>query len=747
MTKDQETTIQDFFQQEKYKNIIESIESILISEEDNNILKTYLAISYLCLGNNENYQTILLDLVLNSDEEDLINIAQYIFNLADVQVNKENFNLAIKLYQQGLEINPEYSPAYIKLAQLFTEQGDFDSAICLWEDFILQYPNIIISYEQLGLLWQNIHEYESSIKIYQKGLNIEENNLNILSNLAYCAVKTNKFYLSKKCLEKIIKLEPKSPQAYGELGYIYIHRNELNLGIKLWQKMLKKFPFQEYLNWYNNLQIPSENITLNINLIQALQNNQSQGEIALYIAHILFNKKQYILAINYYQIALENKIVDESLYQNLILSLFFTQQEAIFQHLIGDYLNQLSTINYQKSKEIVNLINKKIPVKIEENLVTNPVNYYEKASHWTKDKSIINSHYTEFNLENILSLKRPKNNGNNLHPSFYFSSEIELPKPFIINIENGRFYLREDEASSAVITPENWLIGDISPESPALSPNHPDSHPSKHSLLKTKFLPRCQWIKGTVIVLGGLLNNIYFHWLFDILPRIKLLELAKINFQDIDYFLVDNRTNFQQETLAIFGIPAEKIVPLSFPLHIQATNLIVPSFPGSIAWMPSWSCQYLKDKILEEKAIIKNPQKKIYISRNRSSNRRLINEKEVISLLLKHDFEIINLELLTVAKQAELLSQAKIVISPHGSGLSNLVFCQPKTKVIEIFAPNYVYPCYWLVSNLVDLDYYYLTGEIIGSKHFHQLLYSDSRFEDIYLNCQNLQQLLRTIEN
>jgi zinc transport system permease protein len=34
-----------------------------------------------------------------------------------------------------------------------------------------------------------------------------------------------------------------------------------------------------------------------------------------------------------------------------------------------------------------------------------------------------------------------------------------------------------------------------------------------------------------------LLNNVYFHWLFDILPRINLLELAGINYEDIDYWL------------------------------------------------------------------------------------------------------------------------------------------------------------------------------------------------------------------
>ncbi|WP_017292368.1 tetratricopeptide repeat protein [Geminocystis herdmanii] len=150
---------------------------------------------------------------------------------------------------------------------------------------------MIISYEQLGLLWQNIHEYESSINIYQQGLNIEYNNLSILSNLAYCYLQDNQLSLAKKSLEKIIKLEPNPIQAYGELGYIYILENNLNLGIQLWQKMLKKFPFQEYLNWYNNLQIPSDNITLNTNLIRSLQNHQNQGEIALYIAHLLFNKK------------------------------------------------------------------------------------------------------------------------------------------------------------------------------------------------------------------------------------------------------------------------------------------------------------------------------------------------------------------------------------------------------------------------------------------------------------------------
>ncbi|MBL1210489.1 glycosyltransferase 61 family protein [Geminocystis sp. GBBB08] len=737
--------LNSFFEKENYQNAIEYIENILVNDSDNNLLKIYLGLAYLCLGEEELSQTILLDLLLNSPQKELTIIAESIFNIADLKLDQQNTNFAIKLYQQGLEFNPQYIPAYLNLAQLFTQQSDYDSAVFLWQQLISIQPNLIISYENLGLLWQNIHEYNQAIFIYNQGLNINHRNLNILSNLAYCYLKTNQVYSGKQLLIKIIKIEPNFYQAYGELGYIYLLENDLDSAIKLWQKLIdyQSSIYQQYFNWYyREIEFFSSNnqgVQLNINLIKELKNNDNKGKIALNIAHLLFQQKNYLLAIKYYQIALNNNLESESGYYKLILSLLSTNQVDS----INIYQQKLSSINQVKSQEIINLINKSLSKeKQENNLVKAPQSYYETALDWAEKNSMINNNYIDFKLDHILFLKLPKTIDKNIHPSYYFPSTIELPKTFLVNIPNGRFYLQENEDSSAVITSENLLIGNLSPESPALSPNHPHSHPSKHSLLKTNFLPPIQQINGTVIILAGLLNNIYFHWLFDILPRINLLELANIDYDKVDYFLVDNRTNFQQETLELFGIPTHKILPLSFPLHIQATHLIIPSFPSSIAWMPSWSCSYLRDKILENKVNHNKEKKNLYISRSKSSNRRLINEQEVITILQKYDFDVVNLELLSVKQQAELLSQAEIVISPHGSALSNLVFCECNTKVIEIFAPNYVYPCYWLVSNLMNLDYYYLVGEIIGSKHFHQLLYPDSRFEDIYLNCQNLKLLL-----
>ena len=115
----------------------------------------------------------------------------------------------------------------------------------------------------------------------------------------------------------------------------------------------------------------------------------------------------------------------------------------------------------------------------------------------------------------------------------------------------------------------------------------------------------------------------------------------------------------------------------------------------------------------------------------------------MIEFLSDLGFQMVTLESLSVLEQAALLANAQVVISPHGGGLTNLVFCAPGTKVIEIFSPKFVYPCYWLVSNLVNLEYYYLLGKVPEGEYLHQLFYPNPRLEDIFVDLGELKQLLR----
>ena len=58
---------------------------------------------------------------------------------------------------------------------------------------------------------------------------------------------------------------------------------------------------------------------------------------------------------------------------------------------------------------------------------------------------------------------------------------------------------------------------------------------------------------------------------------------------------------------------------------------------------------------------------------------------------------------MSVVDQILLFQSAEFIISPHGAGLSNLLFCEPGTKVIELTPSVEVRPFFWMISDKLDL--------------------------------------------
>ena len=83
--------------------------------------------------------------------------------------------------------------------------------------------------------------------------------------------------------------------------------------------------------------------------------------------------------------------------------------------------------------------------------------------------------------------------------------------------------------------------------------------------------------------------------------------------------------------------------------------------------------------------------------------RTIDNIKLVSSFLVSHGFESIYLEGMSVTDQIVLFQNAEFIASPHGAGLSNLVFCEPGTKVIEFMPRLEMRPFFWLISEKLGL--------------------------------------------
>ncbi|MGL4378868.1 MAG: glycosyltransferase 61 family protein, partial [Microcoleaceae cyanobacterium] len=297
------------------------------------------------------------------------------------------------------------------------------------------------------------------------------------------------------------------------------------------------------------------------------------------------------------------------------------------------------------------------------------------------------------------------------------------PETFVVVVPEGRAW--GDAVTSAIITTDNKLVINVSTKGNA-----------ELIISSDKLIPP-ELINGTVAFLSVKWGGLgYFHWMLDLIARIHLLYQSGFTLDKIDKFVVNSYDKpYQKETLTLLGIPPEKIIDSSHCHHIKAQTLVVPSlqFQG-IYKLCNWACDFLKESFLNEQV---TPNTRIYISREAPYPRKISNNDEVSQYLETLGFEKVLLETMSVGEQALCLASAEIVVAPHGAGLTNLVFCHPGTKVIEIFSPLYMPPEYWLLSNVCGLEHFSCIGELLDK---HASCYDV--YQDIFVNLEQLQELL-----
>ena len=284
-----------------------------------------------------------------------------------------------------------------------------------------------------------------------------------------------------------------------------------------------------------------------------------------------------------------------------------------------------------------------------------------------------------------------------------------------------------------VIAPDSTLLTDFSVEI-----DGPDylEDASEYEVFTIEKLPPVQKVKGTAALLTAPAGGGYYHWMFQVLPRLHLLEENGIPLRDVDKFIVNLRVSrFQKETLHLLGIPQNKVIQSQWSPHIEAEELVVATLPEE---PPGWACTFIRDSFLksELEAGKGSGIERLYVCRTGTNHRRIINEAEVAACLERYGFLAIQAEKLSIVEQARLMASAKIVVCPHGAGMSNIVFCNPGTKIIEMFSPLGVSPLFWGLANVMGLEYYYLIGE--GPRLPKHEPYRPHLKEDMEINISDL---------
>jgi capsular polysaccharide biosynthesis protein len=340
-------------------------------------------------------------------------------------------------------------------------------------------------------------------------------------------------------------------------------------------------------------------------------------------------------------------------------------------------------------------------VSIDRDRLYPPRRICESTREWvSKAKRESEATFRDVDPPHAISYNLPKT----VHKGVRQQFEIEhtWSETFVTTFLRGRATRR-----GFVITPDDQFLNDAS-----IYFSAPRATVAEALSEDWKLEPLTE-VNGRVAVLATEAADLYYHWLFQLLPRYNLIERAGIRVSDIDYYYVNSqRSRFQRETLALLGIEPSKVIAGDKVPYLRARELIVPSVPLGASCFRPWMLDFLREKFLPKNWREMQPSgRRLYISRGRAGYRRVLNESEVVSFLTERGFEVAAMETMSVPEQAAVMAACDVVIGPHGGGMSNLVFCTPGTKVVEIYSPELVATYFWRLSNRLDLDYSYMLGK------------------------------------
>ena len=234
-------------------------------------------------------------------------------------------------------------------------------------------------------------------------------------------------------------------------------------------------------------------------------------------------------------------------------------------------------------------------------------------------------------------------------------------------------------------------------------------------------------IKGKVfsLIQGASGNNNYFHWMFDVLPRLIMLEKV-YNLSDIDYFYSPQIKSWQLSTLSVFNISKEKLINSNHHRHIHADKILAVSHPwynkgrilNEAKNLPSWITSEIASKF-EKHGKKFECNDKIFIDRRESlyNHCQIINDVEIQSHLKKKGFTVYKVGELNFFEQIYLFQNAKVIIGAHGAAFANLIFCKPNTKILDIIPQNHPNTVDETIAKFKKLDFRFIrTKELSAEK-------------------------------
>jgi len=218
----------------------------------------------------------------------------------------------------------------------------------------------------------------------------------------------------------------------------------------------------------------------------------------------------------------------------------------------------------------------------------------------------------------------------------------------------------------------------------------------------------------------------FWHWTVEgLLPLVRMDEAGVL--AQLDTVIVCTggpAPSFIAESLHALGIDDGRTMITDEPFDLAVTNLVLPrrapglggmtdeDEPDDIREVYRRMAEYPIDPMIAVArrrfgvdGPVPGPRRRLLISRRDAVDRRLVNEDDVVASLVPLGFETLVLSDLPFTEKVAAFASADLVVGPHGSGLTNVIWMAPHTRLLELCHDDDHRPHFADLAAVVGVDH------------------------------------------
>lgn len=313
-----------------------------------------------------------------------------------------------------------------------------------------------------------------------------------------------------------------------------------------------------------------------------------------------------------------------------------------------------------------------------------------------------------------------------IHPPEYKNhkkndEEVVIPAVVLYEIENPIVHCHSSNIlykKTIYIENFNGIQSDIGNYSTGFVVNHND----QMAIVSQKNKVHLHLKQAIFLAGNGCMN--YYHWMLEIVPKILFLSESGI-LDDESVLLVSEDVfkikQFKDVLSCVLGgikptlypMSADSMYEVDLLYHVSTPNNVLFNLrSANVDYLTSFcffrreTILFLREKVLNNQLVNLNvvERREVIFLARKQYYARSYNQEEVICYLSEFiDLTVVYLEELSFTEQVSLFYNARVIIGPSGAAFSNLVFCQPNTKVFS-----------WLNQAALNFSVYSTLAEVVG---------------------------------